>query len=299
MEATAKYDFSATAEDELSFRKGDILKILRSEDEWYKAELRSCEGFVPKNYIELQIPIWYHEGISRHEAEAVLMSKDTGCFIIRASQNSLGEFSISVRQEEDVQHFKVMRDSKGNYYLWTEKFPSLNKLVEYYKTSSISRQKQIFLRDGTQEEQDKRAGSLEKRAQEALRPHCTGTERSPSTAMHRRPTNTETSRCVETQQDNQSRSLEKKMQACGLHSEGTMASPYRRSTESQPPQQKQQRVRLVQALYDFEAMEQDELGFHCDDIIEVLDSSNPCWWMGRLRGQIGLFPFDYVTTLPR
>jgi len=45
-----------------------------------------------------------------------------------------------------------MRDSKGNYYLWTEKFYSLNKLVDYYRTSTISRQKQILLRDDSREE---------------------------------------------------------------------------------------------------------------------------------------------------
>lgn len=61
-------------------------------------------------------------------------------------------FPIGSRHEDDVQHFKVMRDSKGNYYLWTEKFHSLNKLVDYYKTTSISRQKQIFLRDNSQED---------------------------------------------------------------------------------------------------------------------------------------------------
>uniref|UniRef100_A0A452H687 SH2 domain-containing protein n=1 Tax=Gopherus agassizii TaxID=38772 RepID=A0A452H687_9SAUR len=36
-------------------------------------------------------------GISRHEAENLLMSKEVGSFIIRASQNSPGDFSISVR----------------------------------------------------------------------------------------------------------------------------------------------------------------------------------------------------------
>lgn len=61
-------------------------------------------------------------------------------------------FPLGFRHEDDVQHFKVMRDSKGSYYLWTEKFYSLNKLVDYYKTASISRQKQIFLRDNSQEE---------------------------------------------------------------------------------------------------------------------------------------------------
>lgn len=41
MEAYAKHDFSATAEDELSFRKQQVLKILNMEDDmnWYRAEL--------------------------------------------------------------------------------------------------------------------------------------------------------------------------------------------------------------------------------------------------------------------
>ncbi|MEQ2219605.1 GRB2- adapter protein 2 [Xenoophorus captivus] len=47
--------------------------------------------------------------------------------------------------ESDVQHFKVMRDSKGQYFLWSEKFTSLNKLVEFYKTNSISKTRQICL----------------------------------------------------------------------------------------------------------------------------------------------------------
>lgn len=80
MEARGKYDFNATADDELSFRKGDTLKvssdwltsssvgtlltpcflsvwqILSPQDEWYKAEMNGQEGFVPQNYIEMQTP---------------------------------------------------------------------------------------------------------------------------------------------------------------------------------------------------------------------------------------------------
>uniref|UniRef100_A0A669Q7T3 GRB2 related adaptor protein 2 n=1 Tax=Phasianus colchicus TaxID=9054 RepID=A0A669Q7T3_PHACC len=206
MEAIAKFDFTASGEDELSFQAGDILKV--SVEEWYKAELRSQEGYVPKNFIDFHVPPWFDEKISRHEAESILMSKGVGSFIVRASQNSHGDFSISVRHEDDVQHFKVMRDSKGNYYLWTEKFYSLNKLVDYYKTSTISRQKQILLRDDSREEK---------------------------------------------------------------------------------------RILWVRALYDFDAVEHDELGFRSGDIVEVLDSSNPSWWKGRLRGELGLFPANYVT----
>ncbi|XP_071984161.1 GRB2-related adapter protein 2 [Engystomops pustulosus] len=155
MEARALYEFIASGEDELSFKKGDVLKILGANDNWFKAELRGNEGYVPKNYVDMQTPSWYCEKLTRNEAENVLMSKQVGYFIMRASQTSKGEFSISVRHEEDVQHFKVMRDKSGNYSLWSEKFKSLNKLVEYYKSVSISRQNHVFLQEeGTAQPQN-------------------------------------------------------------------------------------------------------------------------------------------------
>ncbi|XP_067875901.1 GRB2-related adaptor protein 2-like isoform X2 [Heterodontus francisci] len=127
------------------------MKVLSTEDDWYKAELYGHEGFVPKNYIELKVPSWFYGGIARSEAESILLEQDVGFFLIRASQSSKNEFSISVRHEEDVQHFKVLRDGKGHYFLWSEKFESLNKLVEYYKVSSISKTTQIYLRDSKKE----------------------------------------------------------------------------------------------------------------------------------------------------
>ncbi|XP_072127710.1 GRB2-related adapter protein 2-like [Mobula birostris] len=151
MEAIAKYEFSGAGEDELSFRKNDVLKVLSTEDDWYKAELHGREGFVPKNYIEINMPSWFHAGIGRSEAENILLEQDLGAFLIRASQSSKNDFSISVRHHDDVQHFKVLRDGKGHYYLWSEKFESLNKLVEYYKVSSISKTTQICLKDDKKE----------------------------------------------------------------------------------------------------------------------------------------------------
>ncbi|MGH0187908.1 UNVERIFIED_CONTAM: hypothetical protein FKN15_027061 [Acipenser sinensis] len=53
----------------------------------------------------------------------------------------------------------------------------------------------------------------------------------------------------------------------------------------------------VRGLYDFIAEESDELGFRAGDVIEVLDQSDSAWWRGRLRGQTGLFPSNYITPL--
>nr|XP_055069570.1 GRB2-related adapter protein 2b [Misgurnus anguillicaudatus] len=145
MEVTGKYDFKATADDELSFRKGDIIKIIGTNDNWYKAEINGIEGFVPQNYITAYFPSWYQENIGRQDSENKLMSQPIGSFLIRGSQSSPGEFSISVRHENDVQHFKVMRSRIGEYYLWNERFGSLNKLVDFYSQNSVSKHSRVFL----------------------------------------------------------------------------------------------------------------------------------------------------------
>lgn len=52
-----------------------------------------------------------------------------------------------LRFGNDVQHFKVLRDGAGKYFLWVVKFNSLNELVDYHRSTSVSRNQQIFLRD--------------------------------------------------------------------------------------------------------------------------------------------------------
>ncbi|XP_023666576.1 GRB2-related adapter protein 2-like isoform X2 [Paramormyrops kingsleyae] len=288
MEAIAKYDFNATAEDELSFRKGDILKILSSEDHWYKAELHGHEGFVPKNYTERKVPSWFHESASRPAAEELLMSRTVGSFLIRGSQNSPGDFSISVRHHCDVQHFKVMKDKKGSYFLWTEKFTSLNKLVEYYKTTSISKQTQIFLREDRPSEpfppmhhqQGKRGSGPEGRSH-----HYDGLGGSPSFR------NFDTIPPAHQPR----RNMEERAHTIGAVGRSSPFGPApvpRRASDTMALTQRP--AKHVRALYDFMAEEADELGFCAGEILEVLDWSDPSWWKGRLQGRIGLFPANYT-----
>lgn len=50
----------------------------------------------------------------------------------------------------------------------------------------------------------------------------------------------------------------------------------------------------MRALYDFQPTEQGELGFQKGDIIRVIESVYRDWWKGELRGQMGIFPVNYV-----
>ncbi|KAJ7340187.1 hypothetical protein OS493_002917 [Desmophyllum pertusum] len=56
MEASAKHDFVSTAEDELAFKKGSILKVIKTDDDknWFTAEQEGRTGLIPANYIELK-----------------------------------------------------------------------------------------------------------------------------------------------------------------------------------------------------------------------------------------------------
>ncbi|XP_075996056.1 GRB2-related adapter protein 2b [Genypterus blacodes] len=154
MEATAKFDFQASADDELGFTKGDQLIILQASEEWYKAELRGVQGFVPQNFVDVQLPSWYQEDASRSDAQEQLMAKPLGAFLIRGSKSGEpGDLSLSVRHAADVQHFKVMRNKRGQFFLWSEMFRSLNGMVQYYKEHSISKQSQILLLEEHQQQQ--------------------------------------------------------------------------------------------------------------------------------------------------
>ncbi|UJR26412.1 hypothetical protein I4U23_007744 [Adineta vaga] len=158
MQAHGRYDFTATADDELSFQKGAVLKVLNTEEDvnWYKAELNGQEGYVPKTYIEMAPHPWFYGSISRAEAEKILLQQDgspnripqpDGAFLVRMCESSPGDFSLSVKYQDQVQHFKVLRDGMGKYFLWVVKFESLNELIDYHRTTSVNRGQNLLIKD--------------------------------------------------------------------------------------------------------------------------------------------------------
>jgi len=57
------------------------------------------------------------------------------------------------------------------------------------------------------------------------------------------------------------------------------------------------RQSCAQALYDFEAENDSEIGFHEGDIIQLVSQVDANWFEGTIRGQTGYFPVNYVKVL--
>lgn len=53
---------------------------------------------------------------------------------------------VQLGSKNDVQHFKVLRDGAGKYFIWDVKVNSLNSMVIYYNLNSVRRTETIVLR---------------------------------------------------------------------------------------------------------------------------------------------------------
>ncbi|NXI02934.1 GRAP protein, partial [Pachycephala philippinensis] len=162
MESVALYSFQATEKDELPFQKGDTLKVPRAgvtSQGWGLDAVVLGDG-VGRGARGAQLGAprrWYAGRISRHLAEERLLKRNhPGAFLVRDSESTPGEFSLSVSYGKHVQHFKVLREKNGKYFLWEEKFNSLNELVDFYRMTTIAKEQQIFLWDEDPTEEVKR-----------------------------------------------------------------------------------------------------------------------------------------------
>ena len=73
------------------------------------------EGWVPRNYIapvdSLDKFSWYHGPISRTTAEYLLSSGINGSFLVRESESSAGQRTISLRFDGHVYHYRIHVDT--------------------------------------------------------------------------------------------------------------------------------------------------------------------------------------------
>ncbi|XP_070542818.1 tyrosine-protein kinase CSK-like [Ptychodera flava] len=144
-ECIAKFEFKASTPDDLPFKKGDVLTILRAtkDPNWYKARKgNGSEGLIPKNYVlkrenvKISAMPWFHGNITREQAEKLLSPKKDGLFLVRESTNYKGDYTLCVCYQGRVEHYRIIYKRNKMTIDEEEFFETLTQLVEHYENDA-------------------------------------------------------------------------------------------------------------------------------------------------------------------
>ncbi|CAF5163873.1 unnamed protein product, partial [Rotaria magnacalcarata] len=107
-------------------------------------------------------------------------SQPDGAFLVRMCESSPGDFSLSVKYQDHVQHFKILHNGKGEYSLWDIKFSSINELIEHHRITSVNRERPLLLRDMISSTQTEQTSSyVNDRSQSQTNPWMASQQRPP------------------------------------------------------------------------------------------------------------------------
>ncbi|CAD7001924.1 unnamed protein product [Ceratitis capitata] len=160
----SRYDFEGSDQDDLPFRRGEILTIIRKdEDQWWTAKNQQGQIGqipVPKTIVypsKASDPLlkaereperlkefgiwpfqnsWYFGPMTRQDATEVLMSeRDRGVFLVRDSNSIAGDFVLCVREDAKVSNYiinKIQQQDQTFYRIGDQLFENLPKLLTFY-----------------------------------------------------------------------------------------------------------------------------------------------------------------------
>ncbi|CAL8406669.1 unnamed protein product [Arctogadus glacialis] len=164
------YPFSSVTDEELNFDKGEVMEVVEKPDddpEWWRCRnARGLVGLVPRNYVVVlsdgplnpaPAPLgsspslcvgptgsgrfpgrdWYYGGVTRVQAEGALNERGLeGDFLVRDSESSPNDFSVSLKAAGKNKHFRV-QTVEGVFCIGQRRFSSMDELVEHYKKAPI------------------------------------------------------------------------------------------------------------------------------------------------------------------
>ncbi|XP_027055257.1 SH2 domain-containing adapter protein F-like isoform X2 [Pocillopora damicornis] len=103
----------------------------------------------PRTFVEDGSPIdpslplsrqgWYHGPLKRLEAERLLQSAEDCSFLLRQSESSKNDFSLSVKNNNSFMHLKIV--CQGNRYIlgqFSKPFNTVPEMIHYYSLNKLN-----------------------------------------------------------------------------------------------------------------------------------------------------------------
>eukprot|EP00041_Stephanoeca_diplocostata_P009787 m.152860 g.152860 ORF g.152860 m.152860 type:complete len:505 (-) comp17897_c0_seq1:268-1782(-) len=152
-QARVLYDYDATKNSQLSIVEGEVLEILDESSAWWKARNSAGkQGQVPSNYLEkivnesavavidsqkLDDKPWFCD-CDRTTAESKVRAKGVGAYLVRPSQTSKGDHTLTAMGEGGIMNLKIQqRDSHFVLGQFSSKFTSIVELIDHHNKNEI------------------------------------------------------------------------------------------------------------------------------------------------------------------
>ncbi|XP_053701257.1 SH2 domain-containing adapter protein F-like isoform X1 [Synchiropus splendidus] len=90
-------------------------------------------------YLPLESQVWYHGALSRAEAETLLTLCKESSYLVRKSQTSQNDFSLSLRSCKGFMHMKFTQCADGRFVLGENSppFSTIPEVIHYYTTHKL------------------------------------------------------------------------------------------------------------------------------------------------------------------
>ncbi|XP_062891102.1 intersectin-2b isoform X2 [Mobula hypostoma] len=280
--ALALCSWTAKKENHLNFSKDDVIDVLEKQDNWWFGEVHGAKGWFPRSYVK----------VISEQAQLSVESGPVYASVVKSSS------PISQAVEEYIALYSYESTETGDLTFNAGEVILVTKKDGEWWTGAIDDRTGVFPsnyvkpKDPDGSSSSGKSGTLNKKpeiAQVTSAYTATGTEQ-----LSLIP-----GQLILILKKNASGWWQGELQARGKKRQKgwfpashvkLLGQSSGKSTPGPPP------VCQVIAIYDYTAVNEDELSFSKGQLINVINKDDPDWWQGELNGMNGLFPSNYVKT---
>ncbi|XP_051879995.1 intersectin-2b isoform X5 [Pristis pectinata] len=280
--ALALCSWTAKKENHLNFSKDDVIDVLEQQDNWWFGEVRGAKGWFPRSYVK----------VISEQAQLSVESGPVYASVVKSSS------PVSQAGEEYIALYSYESTETGDLTFTAGEVVLVTKKDGEWWTGVIDDRTGVFPsnyvkpKDPDGSSSSGKSGTLNKKpeiAQVTSAYTATGTEQ-----LSLVP-----GQLILILKKNASGWWQGELQARGKkRQKGWFPASHvkllgQSSGKSTPAPAS---VCQVIAIYDYTAVNEDELSFSKGQLINVINKDDPDWWQGELNGMNGLFPSNYVKT---
>ncbi|MEQ2295067.1 hypothetical protein AMECASPLE_010364 [Ameca splendens] len=87
----------------------------------------------------LESQFWYHGAISRTDAESLLRMCKEASYLVRNSETSKNDYSLSLKSSQGFMHMKLLRTKENKYILGQNSgpFDSVPEIIHFYSSRKL------------------------------------------------------------------------------------------------------------------------------------------------------------------